>query len=145
MLDAATPLDLFAAASTVVEKIDMASALPSPSWQWDLLLTRLPHDAPVLVHISRAWVQVVVEQLHDPQLGRRILWRTGNITRYPASAGLRSYRVIYMTADGARDLHRRMPLIDAERGETYVRLRVARAGEVGPMTMLGQEALEMTP
>jgi hypothetical protein len=120
-----TQLDLFAGAQA-------SPALPSRSWQWDLMLARLPESARLVIHVSLLWTQVVIEQLVCPVMGRRMLWHTGNITRYPAAPGTAPYRVVYLTADAAQGLHRQMPLIEIERDETYVRFRPAGPGEVGP-------------
>jgi hypothetical protein len=81
------------------------------------------------------WLQVVLEQFVDPALGRRILWNTGTITRYPAAPHERPTHTVYLTADAATAMHARMPLVALDRGATYARFRPAEAGEVGPVTL----------
>lgn len=94
-------------------------ALPSRSYWWDEAIADSQAAQNVRIHVSDLWTGVVVEQINDPVLGRRILWNKGNVTQYPFTATCPPSRTIFMTAEGVQKLG--VPLSVLDRGEGYVR------------------------
>lgn len=109
-------------------------ARPSPSFEWDDLLARIGPDLRVVFHVSLRWTRVVVEQINVPNLGRFILWHTGDITQYPASP-YAACRTIYLGADSVLAVHAKTPLIPIWAGEGWTRFRQALEGEVPTATL----------
>lgn len=135
-------LDLFMSIfppSTEAQKIDMPAKLLSRSFEWDAMLARSQARRHIVIHVSRHWTGVVVEQFVDPALGRRMLWHTGAITEYPFTPGARPSRTIYMTAEQAASLHKKLPLVPVDRrhpaGQTWTRFRFAGPGDTPQPTL----------
>ncbi len=117
-------LDLLTAPPVSIEavKIDTPPSFPSRSYWWDEAIAGSEAAMNVRIHVSEHWTGIVVEQINDPVLGRRILWHSGTVTRYPYTATCIPSRTIFMTAEGAQGIG--LPLTMLDRGDGYVRYMI---------------------
>jgi hypothetical protein len=135
MRDAAQ-LDLFAAfafgASNVTAKINTPPILPSRSGEWDRHIAGCAALARQRIHVSAHWTGIVLERLVDHDRGHWLLWSDGTFVEYGPRPRLadKPLRLIHMTAEGARSLHRWAPLVQEWFEPAYAWFRFAEGGEV---------------
>jgi hypothetical protein len=126
-----TPAITAPAAARLPTLIDIRGDRP-PAWE-QLVCADGFKPAPRII-VARNWTGVVIEDLSHPRLGRKFLHSDGTIQDVARDTA--HYLTVFMTADEARALHIRFPLVHAgAAGTDAARFRLAEPGEDAPLTI----------